>query len=110
MIQRSFRLGLTERELCDRVGIDPATLRRWYSRVGALTPERAMCWVRMHELALRLARRAGSIDLSACELGLSAPANLRRTMKRLTGLSPKSLRQPAVLAQFVAQMKEEFNK
>ena len=110
MIQRSFRLRLTERELSDRVGIDPATLRRWYRRVGALTPKRAMCWVRMHELALRIARRAGSIGLSACELGLSSPANVRRTLKRLTGLSPKSLRQPAGLAHFVAQMKEAFNK
>ncbi len=109
-IQHAFGVHRSEADLCDRVGIDPATLRRWFSSVGALTPTRTMCWVRLHEFALRLALSDCSIERAVSEMGFSSPSNVRRALRRLTGLSSKSLRHRAGYLKFVALMSDEFCK
>ncbi len=104
LIQRTFSLHLSERGLADRVGMNPSTLFRLFQQVGRVSPARFLQWVRMHELAKRLAGGTSSVELIAHELGFHHAESARRTLRNVVGMSIASLRTTEGLVEFERQM------
>ena len=108
-IQRGFSLQLTERELSNRLGISPSTLRRWFHRAGSLAPERFMQWVRMYEVASRLAGGKSSAAQVAQLLGFEHLSAVRRTMRQLVSMPLVTLRSSVGQEAFLQQMMRELS-
>jgi len=90
-IQRTFSLHMTEQELLDRVGMSATSMYRRFRQAGTLTPSRLMQWVRMHEVAKRMATNP-CIERVAEALGFAHAESARRTMRTLTGIGLRELR------------------
>ena len=103
IIQRTFNLHLTERELLDRVEMSASSLYRLFRQTGALPPSRLLQWVRMHEVAKRLALDEG-IGKAAEQLGFEHAESARRTMRTLTRMPLSALRSDVGLIEFERRM------
>ncbi len=91
-IQRVLDLQLTETTLAKRLSIAPVTLRRWFAREGNVCPCHFFQWLRLHALA----RCIGESDAAAARisesLGFANCDSVRRSLKRLSGLTISELR------------------
>ena len=104
VIQRVFSLHMTERDLAQRLGVDTSTLFRLFRRAGRLSPRRFLQWVRMYELAQRLAGTSVSAEVLAGDLGFRHAESAGRTMRKVVGMPIVALRTAEGLRQFTERM------
>lgn len=91
-IQRVLDLQLTETTLAKRLSIAPVTLRRWFAREGDVCPCHFFQWLRLHALARRIAESDAASARISESLGFANGDSVRRSLKRLSGLTISELR------------------
>jgi AraC-like DNA-binding protein len=82
----------TAGELAARAGVSVSRLRQLYREQGGESPS-AVLWRIKAEHAVRMIRFTGlNLGEIAVQTGFANPFHLSRSVKKLTGLSPRELR------------------
>jgi AraC-like DNA-binding protein len=112
IVQAAFRLtedrNLGNADLARQFDIHPRVLERSCVSLSLPTPARIVQWCRMLRAAALLADSARTSANIADLMGFPDESTFRRTVKRLTGCTPRALRGPAAVPTVLAMIVEEF--
>ena len=92
LVQGVLDLQLRERTLTKRLNIAPATLRRWFAREGDVSPCHFFQWLRLHAMARSINESDAAAARISESLGFANFDSVRRSLKRLSGLTITELR------------------
>jgi AraC family transcriptional regulator len=91
-IRDDFRAKLTVRQLAEGLDVDPLHLSRSFRRKFGCTPGDLLRQCRVRRAAELLGSRNASLAEVALDCGFADQAQLTRTFKRITGLTPGQYR------------------
>jgi AraC family transcriptional regulator len=92
MIRDCFRSRLTVRQIAGTLGVDPLHLSRSFRRRFGCSPGDLLRQCRVRRAAELLGSRNASLAEVALDSGFADQAQLTRTFKRITGLTPGQYR------------------
>lgn len=82
----------------DGAGLDPASVSRGFARAYGVSPKRFRLEARVRRAVRSLAAWQGSLAAFAAEHGFADQAHLARTVRAITGATPRALRAKSVQA------------